>query len=425
MKTYILLLVVMLFLQSYGFLSDNEDFTFDKLSSGSDCCEITIASGFCDCAVLHDCLETCPRSQCEYILGDCFTRLEETRRFDDDEEYIFDGSGSGSSCFDITTVSGLCDCAVLHDCLETCPRSQCEYILGDCITRLEETGKCDGQNNTTNIVNRSTIDGSETTWVVAGSAVSVILVTAAVAMLALRKKTCCCSRKENSCIPQAIVYQQPNALYQADFDGYSTIHIETMACNGQQNGSKIKKETQPMITSPSQKLVRQVSNSSNDYQLMPDMFINDVKEPKGHHMVTVKEEEADDKHRDTTYQTVTDLPVHYSNHYQAINEPPSSDKNEAETYYQPMAATNDRTSQYYTFMGDTSGVQADDEYTEMNDAHDRKCDVKNNSTTSENVYYGNDVGDVYSNEPIKENLIPKCSNVRNLREDEIYEKMEC
>uniref|UniRef100_A0A8W8KEX9 Uncharacterized protein n=1 Tax=Magallana gigas TaxID=29159 RepID=A0A8W8KEX9_MAGGI len=82
MKTYILLLVVMLFLQSYGFLSDNEDFTFDKLSSGSDCCEITIASGFCDCAVLHDCLETCPRSQCEYILGDCFTRLEETRRFD-------------------------------------------------------------------------------------------------------------------------------------------------------------------------------------------------------------------------------------------------------------------------------------------------------------------------------------------------------
>lgn len=198
-----------------------------------------------------------------------------------------------------------------------------------------------------------------------------------------------------------------------------------MACNGQQNGSKIKKETQPMITSPSQKLVRQVSNSSNDYQLMPDMFINDVKEPKGHHMVTVKEEEADDKHRDTTYQTVTDLPVHYSNHYQAINEPPSSDKNEAETYYQPMAATNDRTSQYYTFMGDTSGVQADDEYTEMNDAHDRKCDVKNNSTTSENVYYGNDVGDVYSNEPIKENLIPKFSNVRNLREDEIYEKMEC
>lgn len=30
------------------------------------------------------------------------------------------------------------------------------------------------------------LDGSETTWVVAGSAVSVILVTAAVAMLALR-----------------------------------------------------------------------------------------------------------------------------------------------------------------------------------------------------------------------------------------------
>lgn len=170
-----------------------------------------------------------------------------------------------------------------------------------------------------------------------------------------------------------------------------------------------------MITSPNQKLVRQVSNSSNDYQLMPDTFINDVKEPTGHHIVTVK----------TTYQTVTDLPVHYSNHYQAINEPPSSDKNEAETYYQPMAATNDRTSQYYTFMGDTSGVQADDEYTEMKDAHDQKCDVYDNSTTSENVYYGNDVGDVYSNEPIKENLIPKCSNVRNLREDEIYEKMEC
>lgn len=27
----------------------------------------------------------------------------------DDEEYMFDGSGSGSGCFDITTVSGLCD----------------------------------------------------------------------------------------------------------------------------------------------------------------------------------------------------------------------------------------------------------------------------------------------------------------------------
>lgn len=27
----------------------------------------------------------------------------------DDEEYMFDGSGSGSGCFEITTVSGLCD----------------------------------------------------------------------------------------------------------------------------------------------------------------------------------------------------------------------------------------------------------------------------------------------------------------------------
>lgn len=351
--------------------------------------------------------------------------------FVSDEDYMFDGSGSdsGSGCFELTTVSGLCDCAVLHDCLEICPRPQCEYTLGDCLTRLEETGKCGGQNNTSNIVNKSAIDGSETTLIVAGSAVSVILVTAAVVMLALRKKTCCCTRKcqkENSCIPQAIVYQ-PNALYQADFDEYSTIHIETTAGKSQQNGSKIKGENQSMITSPNQKVVRQVSNSSNDYQLMPEVFVNDAQEPTastGLHMHTVREE-ADNTHRGTTYQTVADLPVHYSNHYQTMNGAPSSDKNESETYYQPMAATNDRTSQYYTFMGDTSGVQADDEYTEIKDAHGRKCDVYDNSTTSENVYYGNDVGDVYSNEPIKENLIPKCSNARNLREDEVYEKMKC
>lgn len=357
--------------------------------------------------------------------------LQQIFGMQDDEEYMFDGSGSGSGCFEITTVSGLCDCAVLHDCLETCPRSQCEYTLGDCFIRLEETGKCDGQNNTSNIVTKSTIDGSETTWIVAGSAVSVILVTAAVVMLALRKKTCCCSRKcqkENSCIPQAIVYQ-PNALYQTDDDGYSTIHIETIAGNSQQNGSKIKGENQSRITSPNQMLLRQVSNSSNDYQIMPELFINEPQEPTGLHMLTMKEEETNNKLRDTctTYQTVTDLPVHYSNHYQTMNEPPSSDKNESEIYYQPMAATNDRTSQYYTgmFMGDTSGVQADDGYTAMKDEHDRKCDVYDNSTTSENVYYGNDVGDVYSNEPIKENLIPKGSNVRYLTEDEVYERVEC
>lgn len=48
-----------------------------------------------------------------------------------------------------------------------------------------------------------------------------------------------------------------------------------------------------------------------------------------------------------------------------------------------------------------------------------------NSIISENVYYGNDVGDVYLNELIKENLILKCLNVCNFREDEIYEKIEC
>lgn len=68
-------------------------------------------------------------------------------------------------------------------------------------------------------------------------------------------------------------------------------------------------------------------------------------------------------------------------------------------------------------MGDIFGVQVDDEYIEMNDVYDWKCDVKNNSIISENVYYGNDVGDVYLNELIKENLILKCLNVCNFRED--------
>lgn len=76
-------------------------------------------------------------------------------------------------------------------------------------------------------------------------------------------------------------------------------------------------------------------------------------------------------------------------------------------------------------MGDIFGVQVDDEYIEMKDVYDQKCDVYDNSIISENVYYGNDVGDVYLNELIKENLILKCLNVCNFREDEIYEKIEC
>lgn len=35
-----------------GFLLDNEDFMFDKLSLGFGCCEINIVLGFCDVSFL-------------------------------------------------------------------------------------------------------------------------------------------------------------------------------------------------------------------------------------------------------------------------------------------------------------------------------------------------------------------------------------
>lgn len=38
----------------------------------------------------------------------------------DDEEYMFDGSGSGSGCFDITTVSGLCDVSLKNQIIGQC-----------------------------------------------------------------------------------------------------------------------------------------------------------------------------------------------------------------------------------------------------------------------------------------------------------------
>ncbi|XP_052715562.1 uncharacterized protein LOC128188507 isoform X1 [Crassostrea angulata] len=74
----------------------------------------------------------------------------------DDEESMFDGSGSGSGsgCFEVTAVPGLCDCTVLYDCLETSSRSQCESTLGDCFTRFDGTGGCDGETNSTNISNK-------------------------------------------------------------------------------------------------------------------------------------------------------------------------------------------------------------------------------------------------------------------------------
>lgn len=42
----------MLLFKIPGFVSDNEDFTFDKSSSGSGCCEITTVSGLCDVSFL-------------------------------------------------------------------------------------------------------------------------------------------------------------------------------------------------------------------------------------------------------------------------------------------------------------------------------------------------------------------------------------
>ncbi|XP_052715563.1 uncharacterized protein LOC128188507 isoform X2 [Crassostrea angulata] len=102
----------------------------------------------------------------------------------DDEESMFDGSGSGSGsgCFEVTAVPGLCDCTVLYDCLETSSRSQCESTLGDCFTRFDGTGGCDGETNSTNISNKPPNDlhdsaiVSQTSWfVVAVSALAALV----------------------------------------------------------------------------------------------------------------------------------------------------------------------------------------------------------------------------------------------------------
>ena len=242
---------------------------------------------------------------------------------------------------------------------------------------------------------------------------------------------------ENGQTVQTIGYRpdRPNP----DSVEYDRVLVQSLYANIPQRShdaaTVTKEEHAPVASFDYQSSPKQLGQTNqNDYQTLPETStthesFNSKHIPGSLH---THEKEADidntEGHVDDCYQTISDLPPSYQ--HVIVNEVPQINTNESNTYYQSMAAKNHSTdscterhhSDCYVAMDEPVNASSDSEYTVMRESGHRKSDVY--AADTENVYYGNDVGETYANEPLERTVIDKRSKVKALNEDEVYEKME-